>query len=80
MWESQGAGNRRLGVGRICFCWVVTGVRQIALELWRWYSQKPALRSNEITAGGSFVHSPSQRPGEMPSPDISIAANNTPPM
>jgi len=57
-WELQGAGNRRLGVKRICFASTVAGVWQIALELWRWYSQKPALRSYELTVGGSFIYSP----------------------
>jgi len=32
------------------------GVWQIALKLWRWYSQKPALPSNELTAGRSIVY------------------------
>jgi len=41
---------------------------------------RPALQSNEITTGGSLVYSPSRRLGEMPSADLSIAANNTPPI
>ena len=41
---------------------------------------RPTLQSNKITAGGSIFYSTSRRLGEMPSADLSIAANNTPPI
>ena len=47
-----------MGVGRICFCWIVTGVQQITLELWRWYSQGQRCKAMKLPRVGpwSILH------------------------